>query len=189
MKKLVISLTILLLGVAGLVNAAGIPTAVDPQNTPEVWTMEVYNAGTAALTSGTVVCWDFNSVTTPAAYTDRVMRVIGTSTTNDDIRVAGVVVDASIPAAGVGTIAIWGPVYALCANSSDALTASHAVGQANGVAGQCGDSAGGTNTATLGYCIAATSNTAANGGMGGGVANTSAVDFIMFPIMVDPGRE
>lgn len=186
MKKLIVVLAILSL--SGIAFAAGIPTAVDPKNTPEVWTMEVYNGGATALTSGTVVSWDFNSVTTPAAYTDRVMQITSSST-NDDIRVAGVIVDASIAAYSTGTIAIWGPVYALTANSTDAVTASHAVGVANGVAGQCGDSAGGTNTATLGYCIAATSNTTANGGYGGNVAGTSATDFMMFPIFVDPGRE
>jgi len=187
MKKLIVVLAILSL--SGIAFAAGIPLAVDPLNGPEVWTQEVYNGGTAALTSGTVVVWDFANATAanghPAAYTSRCMRVLGTSTTADDIRVAGVVVDPSIPASGYGTIAIYGPVYTLCAMATDVITVLHGVSVC-AVAGQGGDATGAADTGNLGYLISTTGNTIANGGYGtmSGVAN-----FQMLPVMVNPNAQ
>lgn len=187
MKKLIVVLAILSL--TGIVFGAGIPTAVDPLNSPEVWTMEVYNGGAAAITSGTIVVWDFANATAanghPAAYTNRCMRVLGTSVTNDDIRVAGVVVDASIPARGVGTIAIRGPVYTLCAMATDPIGLLSGVSVTT-VAGQGGDATGAADTGNLGYLISTTGNTTANGGYGisGGTA-----DFTMLPVMVNPNAQ
>lgn len=183
MKKLLfIALALLLL--VGVANAAGIPIAVDPANYPEIWTTQVYNNSSSALTSGRVVIWDFNSVTSPAEYTDR-LNYVTTSTSADDIRIAGVVVSPSIAASGgIGAICIKGPVYALAADSTDALTASQAVGTTT-VAGQCGQSgAAAVNTGILGYCIQASPNTVANGGYGG----TDGNDFLMFPIYVNPSN-
>ena len=112
MKKylFVILALLLMCGVAN-VYAAGIPVTVDPQNGPEVWTQEVFNDSGGALTSGSVVIWD---------YTDSDMYAIGsrkmyvtTTTTADNVAVAGVVVDDSIADQTVGTIAIYGPVKAI----------------------------------------------------------------------------
>ena len=181
MKKIIISLLAVLF-IAGTVYAAGIPTAVSPKTSPEVWTVEVYNNYTSALTSGTAVVWDCASDTTDASFAYRTMWVT-TTTTNDDINFAGIVVDSSIPAATEGTIAIWGPVYALVADSTDAVTADHLVGTANGVRGQLGDGDSADNTATAGWCIYAAGVAVAYGGYG----STDGVDNIMIPVFIDKG--
>ena len=178
MKKLLVVLAILSL--SGIAFGAGIPLAVDPQNSSEVWTQEVYNNSGQALSSGMVVIWDFNNVTTPAAYTDRCMYIVLASNA-DDIRVAGVVVDPSIPITGIGTIAIYGPVYALTNDLTDAVTASQTVAL-SAADGQCGQATAATvNSGQLGYAISAAPNTVANGGYGG----TDGADYIMTPIMVN----
>ena len=181
MKKLLLSLIAVLL-LAGTVYAAGVPMAADPLNYPEVWTVEVYNNSGSALTSGTSVVWDMDSDTTDTSYAYRTMWVT-TTTSNDDIQFAGIVVDPSIPASTEGTIAIWGPVYALCADSTDALTASHLVGTANGVRGQLGDGDSADNTATAGWCIYAAPVATTYGGYAG----TDGLDFLMFPVFIDKG--
>ena len=180
MKKFLFLVLALLL-VCGSANAAGIPTGVDPKNAPEIWTAEVYNNAGSALTSGTVVVWGMSADTSDASYAYRTMWVTTTST-NDDINVAGVVVDPSIAAGDVGTIAIWGPVYTRVADSSDAVTADQIVGCANGVTGQAGEYGTANNSGILGWCIYASGVAIANGGYGA----TDGVDNIMMPIFVDP---
>lgn len=165
---------------AGIANAAGIPIATDPANAPEIWTVEVYNDSSSALTSGTVVEWDMDNDTTDASYAYRTMWVeIGS--TADDILVAGVVVDDSIAANSVGTIAIWGPVYAKCADSTDAVTAAQSVA-ISAVAGQAGQScAAAVNKGILGFCIYAAPVSSAYGGYDA----TDGQDGIMLPIFVN----
>lgn len=179
MKKILLSLIAVLL-LTGTVYAAGIPMATDPQNSPEVWTVEVYNNSGSALTSGTVVVWDMGSDTTDASYAYRTMWIT-TTTTADDINVAGVVVDPSIPASTEGTIAIWGPVYTLTADSTDAVTANQVVGTTT-VAGQCGEYTTANNSGILGWCIYAAPVSLAYGGDGG----TNGLDKSWIPIFLQP---
>lgn len=181
MKKILFSIIAVLL-LAGTVYAAGIPVAADPLNYPEVWTVEVYNNSGSALTSGTVVVWDCASDSTDTNFAYRTMWVTTTSTTGD-CRVAGVVVDPSIPASTEGTIAIWGPVYALTADSTDAVTANTAVACANGVTGQVGDADSGAN-GVLGFSLYAATVSTSYGGPGG----ADGKDFIMTPIFVQPSN-
>lgn len=176
-------IALLLLGLSGIAYGAGIPMASDPLNAPEVWTMEVYNNSGSALTSGSVVVWDNEADSTDTSFAYRTMW-INTTTTADDIQVAGVVIDPSIPASSEGTIAIWGPVYAIVADSSDAVTAYDLVGTYT-TAGYCGDFAGGgADNGTLGYCILASPVATTLGGYGG----SDGTDHIMLPIFVDPVR-
>jgi hypothetical protein len=122
--------------------------------------MEVYNDSGGALTSGSVVVWD---------YTDDDMykienrkMYITTTTTADDIAVAGVVVDDSIPAGSVGTIAIYGPVKAKASNSG--VTAGYIVGTGT-TEGTCDNySNTGDNDGTLGWGIRANSEGTKGGG-------------------------
>lgn len=99
----------------------------------------VYNNSSSALTSGTVVVWDtaLSGDTNEGAY-------VNTTTTADSNLVAGVVVTDSIAASGgLGEICVYGPVYALYANSTDG--AADTVGTALGtttVAGQFGNGTG-----------------------------------------------
>lgn len=95
----------------GVAQAAGIPVTVDPQNGPEIWTQEVFNDAGSALTSGSVVVWDY----TDSDMYDLDLRkmYITTTTTADDIATAGITVDPSIPDQTVGTICIYGPVKAM----------------------------------------------------------------------------
>jgi len=183
MKKLFLFVLALSL-ICGSAYAAGIPTGVDPSAYPEVWTQEVFNNGPATLISGTVVVWDCGRAS--GTYTDRKMYVSVTSVP-DDIRVAGVVVDDSIAVSNVGTIAIYGPVYARCADSTDAITINHAVACAGptptpavGMAGQADTAA--VNNGVLGWAISASPNTEANGGY----LCADGVDGTMLPIFVNP---
>lgn len=182
MKKYLLFVLAILLSV-GVANAAGIPVVVDPLNAPEVWTQEVYNNAGSALTSGTVVVWNMASDTTDANYAYRTSWV-STTTTADDVLVAGVVVDDSIPAASTGTIAIYGPVYARVADASDAVTAGDLVGTYT-TAGLVGDFGGGNaDDASLGFCIYAAPVAAAYGGYVG----VDGKDNVMIPIFVDIAR-
>ncbi len=183
MKKYLFLILAILL-VTGVAQAGQIPTVVDPANYPEIWTTEVYNnySTTSAIVSGHVVVWDFNSVSSPAAYTDRLNYVTLTSTA-DDIRVAGVVVDDKINYQETGTIAIRGPVYAYTADALDAVTASQAVATAGSAPGQCGQAGSSTvNTGILGWSIYAAGNTVANGGFAG----TDGTNSLLTPIFVNP---
>lgn len=109
MRNLFIALVAILF-IAGIANAAGIPTVVDPENGPEVWTQEVFNDSGSALTSGSIVVWDY----TDSDMFDLDLRkaYVTTTTTIDDIAVAGITVTPSIPNQSVGAIAIYGPVKA-----------------------------------------------------------------------------
>jgi len=182
MKKIFLFVFALLL-IAGVAQAAGIPTAVDPKNEPEVWTQEVYNNSGSALTSGSVVIWDCSSDTTDSSYAYRTGWVTTTATADSPL-VAGVVVDDSIAASSQGTIAIYGPVYALCNDSSDGVTVSTCVGTA-AAAGRVGDSAGGANTGILGIALASGGVSPSYGGYGGQAGN----DKIMIPIFVNISHE
>ena len=182
MKKLLLSLIAVLL-LTGTVYAAGIPLAVEPKASPEVWTQEVYNNSGSALTSGTVVVWDCVSDSTDASFAYRTSWIT-TSTTVDDINVAGVVLDSSIPDATEGTIAIYGPIYARCADSSDPVTLDTCVG-VSGTSGQAGDSGGGANTGVLGWAIQSGPVSTTYGGYGG----TAGVNDVMIPIFVSISHE
>jgi len=123
MKK-IFSLFIALLFIAGSVFAASIPDAGDPTGTPEVWIMDVYNVYTSELVTGMVVIWDMDSST--GTYRDQLPYVTSTVTA-DHVRCAGVVVGRAIPASDVGSIAIFGPVETLIADSTDAVTVDELV--------------------------------------------------------------
>jgi len=168
--------------ICGVANAAGIPTAADPLNAPEVWTMEVYNNSGVALTSGNVVVWDCNSDTADTSYAYRTMWVTRT-TTADDIMVAGVVVDDSIAITGVGTIAIWGPVYVLMQDSHNTATAAEdLVGTSDNQAGTAEDFTGtGADNGSLGVALHTGPLAASLGGYDGRDAN----DYVMVPVFVD----
>ena len=103
-------LVLALLLVSGVAFAAGIPVSVDPQNGPEVWTQEVFNDSGSTLTSGLIVVWDY----TDSDMTELANRkmYITTTTTVDDVAVAGITVDPTCPDQTVCTIAIYGPVKA-----------------------------------------------------------------------------
>jgi hypothetical protein len=171
-----------LLMLVGVANAASIPGAVAPYNYPEIWTTEVYNNSGGDLVSGSVVVWDFNSVSTPAGFTDR-LNYVTTTTTADDIRVAGVLTENCLTK-GTCTICIRGPVYALVGDSIDAVTASYAVGTTV-LAGQCGqEGSAAVNKGILGWAISAAPNTAANGGNDGTDGGNNSYQ----PIFVNPSN-
>ncbi len=182
MNKIFLFVLALLL-VCGVANAAGIPSSADPKNAPEVWTQEVYNNYTSALTSGSVVVWDCVTDSTDASFAYRTSWITITSTA-DDINVAGVVIDPSIPAGSEGTIAIYGPTYTRCNDSSDGITQDQCVGTAAS-AGLAGDAGGGGNTGILGWAISSGPVATAYGGYGGTTGN----DNIMIPIFISIGHE
>jgi len=147
--KRILFLVVALLILVGSVQAASVPGTSDPENYPVVWTESVYNNSGSALTSGTVVVWDFASST--GTYADQCNWVTTQSATEGVITTAGVVVSNSIPAAGNGQIAIRGVVPVL---HNVAVTASTAVGTSNATAGYMADfPSGSTDQCILGYAI------------------------------------
>ena len=137
-NKYLLALAILLM--AGGSAFAGIQVSSDGVrgNANQILT-SVYNNSTSDLTSGTVVIWDtaLSGDANEGAY-------VNTTTSADSNLAAGVVVsDTILASGGIGTICVYGPVYALYANSTDGSTDT--VGQAIGtttVAGQFGNGTG-----------------------------------------------
>jgi len=80
MRKLYLLTLAALLVMSGVAFAAGIPTAADPQNAPEVWTVEVYNNSGSALTSGNVVVWNCAGDTADTSFAYRTMWVTTSAT-------------------------------------------------------------------------------------------------------------
>jgi len=162
MKK-VLFVILAILCVSGMAYGAGIPSSVDPQNGPEIWTQEVFNDSGSTLTSGTAVVWDY----TDSDMYDLDLRkmYITTTTTVDDIATAGVTVDPSIANQTVGTICIYGPVRCLTAASAT-VTAGTAIGT-SATAGKVGSY---SNTSADDACIgwSVDANTVADSVEGGG---------------------
>lgn len=99
----------------------------------------VYNNSSSDLTSGTVVIWDtsLSGDANEGAY-------VNTTTSADSNLVAGVVAsDTILASGGRGMICVYGPIYALYANSTDGSTdtAGTAIGTSS-VAGQFGNGTG-----------------------------------------------
>lgn len=163
MKKYLLFVLALLLSV-GVANAAGIPLATSPSTGPEVWTQEVFNDAGSALTSGSVVVWDYTD--TDMSDLDLRKMYVTTTTTADDIATAGVMMDASCPDQSECTIAIYGPVAVKLSDATGSLiTAGDLVGT-DGTAGTIGDfGGGGADNASLGWAIDA--DTLADSPMGG----------------------
>uniref|UniRef100_A0A6M3KJD0 Uncharacterized protein n=1 Tax=viral metagenome TaxID=1070528 RepID=A0A6M3KJD0_9ZZZZ len=158
MKKLLFIVLALLLGF-GVSYAANIPVVVDPSAYPEVWTQEVYNDAGSNLTSGSIVVWD---------YTDSDMynienrkMYVTTTTTVDDIAVAGIVVDPTLYNGEVGTIAIRGPVACKVTGTVTAGLAL-ATSATAGVVGPYSNT--GADDGYVGFSIAATTNATLGGG-------------------------
>jgi hypothetical protein len=159
MKKLFLVLA--LLSLSGVAFAANIPVAVDPSAGPEIWTQEVFNDAGSALTSGSVVVWDYTD--TDMSNIENRKMYVTTTTTADDIAVAGVVVDPSIANQDVGTIAIRGPVVTLSA-ANGGITAGTAVGTTTTAGKTAGYANTGADDGCLGFVVAATTNASLGGG-------------------------
>ena len=136
-NKLILSLGLILLA-SGQALAVTISSDGVRGDANRIYT-SVYNNSSSDLTSGTVVIWDtaLSGDANEGAY-------VNTTTTADSNLAAGVVVsDTILASGGRGTICVYGPVYALYANSTDGSTDT--VGQAIGtttVAGQFGNGTG-----------------------------------------------
>ena len=175
MKKLLVILAIL--SISGIAYGAGIPVTVDPQNAPEIWTQEVFNDSGGALTSGSIVVWDY----TDSDMYDLDLRkmYITTTVTADDIATAGITVDPSIPDQTVGTICIYGPVKGRIVAGTTA-TAGLTLGTST-TAGRMGNYAGaGNDDAAVGWVI--DENTSADSPEGG---NDIVVIFVNPSIQAD----
>ena len=160
MRKLLLLTLAILFVASGVAFSAGIPTAVDPANGPEIWTQEVYNDSGSTLTSGSIVVWDY----TDSDMYDLDLRkaYVTTTTTVDDISVAGITVTPSIAAGAVGAICIYGPVKA---KATGTVTAGLALAT-SATAGTLGPySNTSTDDAAVGWSVDA--NTAADSAEGG----------------------
>src|SRR3990167_4679959 len=162
MKKFLLSFTLiaLLLGLSRNAYSSGIPLATDPTNTPEIWTQEVYNDSGSDLTSGSVVVWDY----TDSDMYDLDLRksYITTTTTADNIAVAGVTVTPTCVAGSECAIAIYGPVKA---KATGTVTAGLAIGTSTTAGSVTGYANTSTDDAVVGWSVDA--DTAADSPEGG----------------------
>lgn len=160
MKKISILAILFMLGIASVSFAAGIPVGADPKGYPEIWTQAVYNDSGSDLTSGSVVVWDY----TDSDMYDLDLRksYVTTTTTVDDISVAGVTVTPTCVAGDTCAIAIYGPVKA---RATGTVTAGLAIGTSAtaGVVGPYSNTS--TDDAVVGWSVDA--NTAADSPEGG----------------------
>jgi len=160
MKKISILAILFMLGIASIALAAGIPLAADPKNLPEIWTQEVYNDSGSDLTSGSVVVWDY----TDSDMYDLDLRksYITTTTTADNIAVAGVTVTPTCVAGSECAIAIYGPVKA---KATGTVTAGLAIGTSTTAGSVTGYANTSTDDAVVGWSVDA--DTAADSPEGG----------------------
>ena len=160
MKKVSILAILFMLGIASVSFAAGIPTGADPKSFPEIWTQEVYNDSGSGLTSGSVVVWDY----TDSDMYDLDLRksYITTTTTADDVSVAGVVVTPSCVSGDACAIAIYGPVKA---RATGTVTAGLAIGTSTTAGVVTGYANTSTDDAVVGWSVDA--NTLADSPEGG----------------------
>ena len=137
----------------------------------------VFNDSGTTLQSGAVVIWD----TTSGDPVDSGLGAYVTTTTSaDDTLVAGVVVSDSILDQQVGTICVYGPVYALWAAGTDGGT--DAVGTALGTTTVAGQYGAGSN---LGIAL----ETSANSDSGARIPDTgTSGDFKRMIIFVNPSN-
>jgi hypothetical protein len=149
-----------LLLACGSAFAAGIPLGVDPGSGPEVWTQEVYNDSGSTLTSGSVVIWDYTD--SDMFDLDDRKAYITTTTTADDISVAGVMVTPSCANGDACAIAIYGPVRA---RATGTVTAGLAIGTSTTAGVVTGYANTGTDDAAVGWSVDA--NTLADSATGG----------------------
>src|SRR3990167_1042748 len=147
-KYLFIVLALLLVVGVANVYAAGIPQGVAPELGPEIWTQEVYNDAGAALTSGTAVVWDYTD--SDMYDLDDRKAYVTTTTTADNIAVAGITVTPSCAAGDVCAIAIYGPVRA---RATGTVTAGLAIGTSTTAGVVTGYANTGTDDAVVGWSV------------------------------------
>lgn len=165
MKRFILT-ALLALSFAGSAVAAGIPIVVSPTSEPEVWTTSVFNNSGGALTSGTVVIWDWDSSTGDD------LSYVTTTATASSPYIAGVVYQDSIATASVGEIAIRGVVPTKVVDGQ--CTAGDLIGTGTTTGFGANLLVNAEDLITLGLCVK--NNTASganwfvfvNPGMGGG---------------------
>ena len=151
MRKLFLLLALLLVMASGAM-AAAIPQVTDPDNGPEVWLKDIYNADGGALAIGDVVVWD--TVNSDGDNDNWVRR----TTTADTWIVAGVVYPSAIEAGQTGSIAFHGVVDVTVTGSvigdGSSLCSSTTAGSAYGCA-----SGNGTGVNRFGFAVETGSST------------------------------
>lgn len=157
-KFLFIALALLL--VSGSAFAAGIPMAADPQNSAEVWTQEVFNDSGSTLSSGEVVVWDYTDSDMATLATRK--PYVTTTTTADNIAVAGVIANPSCPDQSECAIVIYGPTRARATGSG--VTEGTAVGTSTTAGKVAGYANTGNDDGILGWSIEAATEDEADGG-------------------------
>lgn len=162
-----------LLFLIGVANATNIPMNTEPKNYPVVWTEEVY--ANAAVTSGYVVQWDFETSDSSTDVYDDMCPWVKTVATAESPWTAGVCpLGQNIAAGGTGSIIIRGPtpVYMGHILGTTTCTADDFVGSSS--AGVVLDWVGGTTDETmLGICIKTTA--AANDALGDATADFALI--------------
>lgn len=153
MKK-ILFVILAVLFTCGIANATGIPVTVDPKNYPTVWTEQVYNNSSSAVTSGFIVQWDFATSDSSVNAYDDMCPWVKINATDEGIWQAGVVpYGNNIAATSTGSIIIKGPAYVHVGTTAvvaDSLAASDTTGHASAFDG------GADNEASIGTVISIT---------------------------------
>lgn len=146
----------------GIASATEIQGVVEPKNYPTVWTETVYNGSGAAISSGTIVEWDFETSDSTINWYDDMCPWVQTADGASDIWTAGVLIYGRDLADGsVGQIIIRGPAYVLehsTPGTANQLCGSHTDGTVT-------TDGAGANTAALGVVIDASPSSS---GLGSG---------------------
>ena len=159
---------LLMLGMGSTVWADAIPINVDA-TTLARRTQIVFNDAGSDLTSRSVVVWDNDDT----EFGRSGYRYVTTSTTVDDIWVAGVTTDATCVDQTLCEIVVEGPAITRIAQTTDAITEDLLVATST-VAGQAGDYAPAANTCALGRSMGDGASGAANREADTGAAITAA---------------
>jgi len=148
---------LLMLSITGLVSAANIPAAVDPDDGgPEVWTIQVYNDDDSSgdFDVGDIVIWDID-----ASTGDNDNWVTTTATADYTGAIAGIVYPKAIAYHETGSVAIWGSVQADILNGHGQTLYGYICTSATAGSGR--DCASATNSTEYGQIVQVGSSTSA----------------------------
>ena len=145
MKKMLVALTLALLGMTGVVSADSYLRVQDGTTIGPRMTVTVFNDNGSALTSGAVVVWDNDD--TEFDRTGYPYVNASATGTVDSPWTAGVVLNDSIPDQTLGEIVVYGPART---NIVGTAAEDTLVGSGSTTAGTADDYGTGANTCALG---------------------------------------
>lgn len=150
MRKLIALIAVLSLGMAGIAQADSIPTVRQYNQKMSPWTITVYNDYGSDIATGMAVTWDY---TDSDLYTNYNPYVTVADASADSVTVAGIVVNSPCLANNMCEVAVWGPVTAICDDSTTTIDALDAVGYSGTNRGHLDEASATDNTRVVGWAM------------------------------------